>query len=139
MMLRGMPTDPQFLAPDGAVSAGSPGSAPGAACCNAVSLAGSLAEPGEERQLAGGIPVVRWTLRIPRAPGRVGSDLIDCVALETGLQQQALHWPQGITLAVEGALRRRFFRTGGRSTTRVEVEVHHVTELAGTARPGCSA
>jgi single-strand DNA-binding protein len=132
-----MPTDPQFLAPDGAVSSGCPGPAPPDGICrNAVSLCGSLAEPAEERQLAGGVQVVRWTLRIPRGPDRAGSDLIDCVAVDCQLQQQAVQWPPGMTLVVAGALRRRFFRTGGRTTTRVEVEAHQVTELALPPAPG---
>jgi single-strand DNA-binding protein len=104
---------------------------------NAVSLFGVLAEPGEERTLAGGLPVVRWTLRVPRGPELTGSDLIDCVALDADLQQRALSWPQGLGLELDGALRRRFFRTGGRTTTRVEVEVHEVREVADL--PGSTA
>ena len=96
---------------------------------NAVLLVGTLTEPGEERDLAGGVKVVRWTLRVPRGPGRVGTDLVDCVALDPALQQRGLAWPQDSKLMVLGALRRRFFRTGGRTTTRVEVEAHRVTEM----------
>src|SRR5690349_13585234 len=87
---------------------------------NEVRLVGSVADPGEERELAGGVHVVRWTLRIPRGPGRGGSDLIDCVALDEALQSRALDWLPGTVLCVEGALRRRFFRSGGRTATRVE-------------------
>ena len=97
---------------------------------NAVLLVGTLTEPAEKRDLAGGVNVVRWTLRVPRGSGRVGTDLVDCVALAPDLQQRALAWPQVSKLMVLGALRRRFFRTGGRTTTRVEVEAHRVTEVA---------
>ena len=99
---------------------------------NAVLLTGTLTEPAERRELAGGIPVVRWTLRVPRGAGRsgpAGSDLLDCVALEEELQERALGWPIGLPLTVTGAIRRRFFRTGGRTATRVEIEAESVTEL----------
>ena len=96
---------------------------------NAVLLVGTLTEPAEERDLAGGVKVVRWTVRVPRGAGRVGTDLVDCVALDPDLQQRGLAWPQDSKLMVLGALRRRFFRTGGRTTTRVEVEAHRVTEI----------
>jgi len=94
---------------------------------NVVRLVGTVADPGEHRLLAGGAQVVRWALRVPRTPERAGSDLIDCVALEPDLQEQALLWPVGLTLAVSGAIRRRFFRSAGRTATRVEVEAFEVT------------
>jgi len=126
-----MPTDLQFFAPE----ATPPGLADPALvdeepALNAVFLSGKLTEPAEERELAGGVKVIRWTLRAPRGVGRVGSDLIDCITMDSDLQQRALAWPAGSALVVEGAIRRRFFRTGGRTTTRVEVEAHLVTELA---------
>jgi single-strand DNA-binding protein len=125
-----MPTDLEFFAPD----APPPGLADPAQideepALNAVFLSGELTEPAEERDLAGGVKVVRWTLRVPRGVGRVGTDLIDCIAVDPELQQRALAWPSGCALVIEGAIRRRFFRTGGRTTTRVEVEAHLVTEL----------
>ncbi len=98
---------------------------------NSVSLSGILTEPGEERELAGGVHVVRWTLRVARGGGRTGSDLIDCVVPDPVLQGRALSWPPGSELSVDGALRRRFFRSGGRTATRVEVEVYLAAELAG--------
>ena len=108
-----------------------PASGEAAAGANSVFLTGTLAEPGEERELAGGVHVVRWTLRVARGEGRTGTDLIDCVALDAPLQERALCWMPGSVLAVEGALRRRFFRSGGRTATRVEVEAHRVDEVAG--------
>jgi single-strand DNA-binding protein len=96
---------------------------------NAVVLAGTIVEPGEAKQIAGGTEVVRWTLKVPRGSERTGSDLIDCIALEPVLQQRALAWAVGTPLTVEGALRRRFFRSAGRTTTRVEVEADQVTLL----------
>ena len=96
---------------------------------NEVAIAGLIAESAEERELAGGTLAVRWTLRVPREAERGGgSDLIDCVALDPQLRERALLWGQSAPLEVWGAIRRRFFRTGGRTATRVEVEVFRVAE-----------
>jgi single-strand DNA-binding protein len=96
---------------------------------NEVAIAGLLAEAAEERELAGGTPAVRWTLRVPREAERGGgSDLLDCVALDPEMRERALLWPPSTPLEVWGAIRRRFFRTGGRTATRVEVEVFRVAE-----------
>ena len=94
---------------------------------NSVVLTGIIAEPGETRQIAGGVEVVLWTLRVSRGPERTGSDLIDCIAADPTLQQEAVTWPLGAPVTVCGAIRRRFFRTAGRTTTRVEVEADQVT------------
>lgn len=96
---------------------------------NEVAIAGLIAESAEERELAGGALAVRWTLRVPREAERGGgSDLIDCVALDPELRVRALLWGPSAPLEVWGAIRRRFFRTGGRTATRVEVEVFRVAE-----------
>ena len=132
-----MPIDLEFTAPtvipstDTCETAG--GSEP---VSNLVLLTGALSEPAERRDLAGGIPVVRWTLRVPRGAGLTGTDLMDCIALTDDMQQRALGWPVGLPIAVVGALRRRFFRSGGRTTTRVEIEVNRVTELDVPAAAG---
>jgi single-strand DNA-binding protein len=96
---------------------------------NAVVLAGTIVQPAESLQIASGTEIVRWTMKVRRGPERTGSDLLDCIALEPLLQQRALAWAVGTPLTVEGALRRRFFRSAGRTTTRVEVEADHATLL----------
>jgi single-strand DNA-binding protein len=101
----------------------------GITAVNCVVLGGIITVPGEARQIAGGLDVVRWTMRVSRGPERTGSDLIDCIAVEPVLQQRALAWALGTQLTASGAIRRRFFRTAGRTTTRVEVEVDEVTLL----------
>lgn len=131
-----MTTDLDFSAADSAGPAS--GSAPSVSgdvlSRNEVAIAGLIAEAAEERELAGGVLAVRWTLRVPRETERGGgSDLIDCVALDPELREQALRWPPSLPLEVWGAIRRRFFRTGGRTATRVEVEVSRVAEGAATA------
>lgn len=135
--VNGMPTELHFSEPQSAPPALPPDRAASdqESAVNAVFLAGTLTDPAQERALAGGVKVVRWTLRVLRDPDRVGTDLIDCVALDEDLQLRALRWPQGGSLFVEGAIRRRFFRSGGRTITRVEVEARVVTELAAGETP----
>jgi single-strand DNA-binding protein len=96
---------------------------------NSVILAGTIVVAGEFKPIAGGIEGVQWTVKVPRGPGRSGHDHFDCLAFESVLQQQALGWAVGTPISVEGALRRRFFRAGGRTVTRIEVEVDQVTLL----------
>ncbi len=105
------------------------------AAINQIRLVGVVADAGEERELAGGIHVIRWSLRVPRGGGRGGSDLIDCVAYAQPLQSLALQWRVGTVVSVEGALRRRFFRSGGRTATRVEVEAQSAEVLQGLSQP----
>jgi single-strand DNA-binding protein len=124
-----MPTELKVASPQPLAAGGSGESEDTDDVTNLVFLAGSITEPAEHRELAGGIPVVRWTLRVPRGPEHPGSDLMDCVALSDDVKIRALGWPIGMPVSVVGALRRRFFRTGGRTTTRVEIEVERVTEL----------
>ena len=125
---RAMTTDLEFSAPDSASPQGPAPSGAPYASRNEVAIAGVLTEVGEERELAGGALAVRWTVRVPREGERGGSDLIDCVALDPALRERALTWPQGLPLEVWGAIRRRFFRAGGRTTTRVEVEAFRAEE-----------
>jgi single-strand DNA-binding protein len=125
---RAMTTDLEFSAPSSTSPHDAVPSAAARVTRNEVAIAGVLAEVGEERELAGGALAVRWTVRIPRDGERGGSDLIDVVALDPALRERALTWPQGLPLEVWGAIRRRFFRAGGRTTTRVEVEAFRAEE-----------
>jgi single-strand DNA-binding protein len=127
---RDMTTDLDFSAPSSPDPAEGP--APSVRARNEVAIAGVIAESAQERELAGGAMAARWTMRVPREAERGGgSDLIDCVALDPALREQALRWPDSTRLEVWGAIRRRFFRTGGRTATRVEVEVFRVAESDG--------
>jgi single-strand DNA-binding protein len=123
-----MTTDLDFSAPNSPEPAQEAPALPVVAR-NDVAIAGLIAEPAEERELAGGALAVRWTLRVPREVERGGGgDLIDCVALDPEFRERALLWEPATPLEVWGAIRRRFFRTGGRTATRVEVEVFRVAE-----------
>lgn len=90
---------------------------------NEVCLQGRLSREPEEKVLPSGDAV--WVLRIviPREEGeRKGVDWIDCAVWSGRLRRSVSGWATGDTVEVQGALRRRFYRVGGASASRVEVE-----------------
>ena len=97
---------------------------------NEVLLVGRLAAEPEERELPSGDVLSSFRLVVDRppaarAPGPRGAsvDTLDCVARGAGLRRAVRGWRPGDVLEVEGALRRRFFRTTAGTGSRYEVEV----------------
>lgn len=96
---------------------------------NAVSLAGRVSTAAELKVLPSGTPIVTFRLAMPRPPegratSRGGSDWVDCVAWSARTRRTVAGWRRGDAVAVEGRLRRRFFRGGDSPVrTRLEVEV----------------
>jgi len=96
---------------------------------NVVRLRGRVSTAPEERRLPSGAAVVRLRLSIPRerSPMAEGSsqtfDWVDCSAWGPRPRRTVSGWRAGDTVEVEGALRRRFARGDGGTSTRLEVEV----------------
>ncbi|WP_426244770.1 single-stranded DNA-binding protein [Nocardioides sp. LHG3406-4] len=93
---------------------------------NQVMLHGRLTAEPECRELPSGDVI--WTFRVvvDRPPGgrsRQRLDSLECVAWLARVRRSVASWRIGDEVAVEGALRRRFFRTGAGAASRVEVEV----------------
>ncbi|WP_408899357.1 single-stranded DNA-binding protein [Nocardioides sp. R1-1] len=98
---------------------------------NAVVLTGRVAADPEERVLPSGDRL--WTCRVvvPRpevrmlASGRRGPsvDVVDLAGWSARVRRSMRSWRAGDVVGVEGALRRRFYRAGGQTSSRVEVEV----------------
>jgi single-strand DNA-binding protein len=97
---------------------------------NEVRLRGRLAAAPRLRELPSGDTV--WNLRVvvgrpPLAPGqerpRQRVDSLECAVWSGRLKSQVEKWDAGDLVEVTGALRRRFFRAGGTSASRVEVEL----------------
>jgi single-strand DNA-binding protein len=96
---------------------------------NEVRLVGRLAADPQLRELPSGDTV--WMLRVvverplpagrPRPRQRV--DSLECTVWAGRLKQQLKGWSAGDVVEVSGALRRRFFRAGGATASRVEVEL----------------
>ena len=98
---------------------------------NEVRLVGAVSGEPEVRALPSGdelcvarVVVPRSTVRA-RADGRKGPsvDVIDCCAWDARPRRSVGRWRPGDEVEVTGALRRRFYRSGGRTASRVEVEV----------------
>ena len=96
---------------------------------NEVRLRGRLAADPELRELPSGDSV--WALRVvvdrplPAAGGRSRQrvDSLECAVWSGRLKAQLGRWAAGDVVEVAGALRRRFFRVGGATASRVEVEL----------------
>jgi single-strand DNA-binding protein len=95
------------------------------AVANEVRLLGRVSGAPEARVLPSGDEI--WTLRVvvarARPRGRQTVDALECVAWSARTRRSVASWADGDTVEVTGALRRRFYRTGGATTSRVEVEL----------------
>ena len=88
-----------------------------------------LAADPQLRELPSGDTV--WNLRVvverPPSAGkqkpRQRVDSLECAVWAGRLKQQVKGWSAGDVVDVSGALRRRFFRAGGATASRVEVEL----------------
>lgn len=96
---------------------------------------GRVSGTPETRELPSGDLLVVWRLVVdrpaPRRPVSPGTrvvtvDTIDCVAWTAAVRRTAQSLSDGDVVAVEGALRRRFWRTGAGAASRTEVEVASV-------------
>ena len=97
---------------------------------NEVRLRGRLSSLPQERRLPSGDVV--WTFRVVvgRAAGRGGAepprarvDALECAAWSARVRRSVASWREGDVVEVCGAMRRRFYSTGGATVSRVEVEV----------------
>lgn len=100
---------------------------------NAVRLVGRVSGVPEERVLPSGDRVAVARVVVPRASGgrrtKQRVDVVDCAAWTARARRSVVRWASGDTVAVEGALRRRFYRSGGRTASRVEVEINRCRRL----------
>lgn len=105
---------------------------------NEVVIVGRLSAAPELRELPSGDQLVTFRLVVPRAgrresrapkspaTGRTAVDVIDVACWTGRTRRSALRLEAGDQARVEGALRRRFFRTGGGTASRYEVEAASV-------------
>ena len=96
---------------------------------NEVRLQGRLAADPRHRELPSGDTVVnlRVIVERPVQPSkdkpRQRVDSLECAIWSGRLKTQVRRWSAGDVVEVSGALRRRFFRAGGVTASRVEVEL----------------
>lgn len=91
---------------------------------NDVFLCGRLSAPAELRTLPSGDPLVTFRLVVRRGEvrerGRT-TDTLTCVTYDRALQRRVALWQPGDAVEVEGALQRRFWRTGTGTASVCEV------------------
>ena len=96
---------------------------------NHVEVRGRLSTDPADRELPSGSPIVSFRLVIPRATtvmtrgSSQRSDWVDCTAWSAAARRRASGWKVGDTVVVVGALRRRHYRAGEVSGSRVEIEM----------------
>lgn len=96
---------------------------------NTVTLRGRVSSAPLERELPSGSAITTFRLSVPRARTAMtaGSstrvDWVDCSVWTARTRRTVAAWQVGDQVEVSGALRRRFFRAGEGSSTRLEVEV----------------
>ncbi len=96
---------------------------------NVVRLRGKVSTPPEERELPSGTCIITLRVSVPREPSpmsagsRQTSDWVDCAAWGGKARRTVAGWRSGDLVEVEGALRRRFYRVGAGTATRLEVEI----------------
>ncbi|MBM7506396.1 single-strand DNA-binding protein [Nocardioides salarius] len=99
---------------------------------NEVRLQGRLAQDPQLRELPSGDRL--WTFRVvvgrPPRPAQADGrgprgavDAIECAVWDARVRRSVERWHAGDVVAVEGAVRRRFFRSGAGTASRVEIEV----------------
>ncbi len=104
---------------------------------NEVRLVGTVSGDPEARVLPSGDELLVVRVVVPRLPVRARSDgrrppsvdVIDCCAWDARPRRTLGGWEPGDEVEVTGALRRRFYRTGGVPASRVEVEVSSARRL----------
>ena len=95
---------------------------------NCVGLTGRVTSLPEEKRLPSGDLIVTFRISVPRQAtpltrgSKQTSDWVDCVASSARCRRAVRSWQVGDQVEVRGALRRRFYRAGEGSVTRLEVE-----------------
>lgn len=104
------------------------GPAGGLATVNEVRLIGRLSLAAEEKELPSGDQLTAFRVvvnrpRDKRRGSRVQFDALECHTWVARVRRAAMTWQVGDVIEVNGSLRRRFFKTGGRLQSMTEVEV----------------
>ena len=94
--------------------------------CNEVRLVGRVSTAPQAKELPSGDVVWLFRVVVRRPEGHVSRqsvDVLDCSVWAPRLQRSVSSWRDGDQVEVEGAVRRRFYRAGQATASRVEVEV----------------
>jgi single-strand DNA-binding protein len=106
---------------------------------NEVHLVGRVAAEAASRVLPSGDTVTLLRLVVDRPPGArrtaraPTTDTLDCAIWTARVRQRAERLEPGHVVEIDGALRRRFWRTAGGPASTYEVEVRTLRRLSGSA------
>jgi single-strand DNA-binding protein len=89
---------------------------------NEIVLVGRVTSPATDRVLPSGDTITSWRVTVDRDGG--GFDVVDCTAWSAKTRRSAAAWHKGDVVEISGALRRRFWRSGGALASAYDVEVH---------------
>lgn len=114
------------------------GPAGGLATVNEVRLIGRLSLAAEEKDLPSGDQLTAFRVvvnrpRDKRRGTRVQIDALECHTWVARVRRAAMTWQVGDVIEVNGSLRRRFFKTGGRLQSMTEVEVSSARRVSRAA------
>lgn len=102
---------------------------------NEVVLVGRLVSAPTVRELPSGDSLASFRLVVRRPagsrlrPGAPRVDALECAAFRGDVRKTVRSWGEGDVVEVAGALRRRFWRTGGAPSSVWEIEVAKARRL----------
>ncbi len=105
---------------------------------NRVSITGRVSSAALSRTMPSGDEMVTWRVVVDRPPSKgpgPAFDVVDCVAWGARVRRGVLGWSIGDVVAVEGALRRRFWRSPAGLQSRCEIEVRTARRVATSTGP----
>lgn len=115
---------------------------------NTVTLVGRVSAVPESRELPSGAALATFRLIVARPSERRGGsspsverrrvDVVDIACWSVRSRRSAARLEADAVVRVDGALRRRFFRTGGGTASRYEVEATSVRRIRSAERRGAS-
>lgn len=97
---------------------------------NEVVIVGRVSAAPEGRVLPSGDEITTWRVVVDRDHEAPGHDTLDCTAWTSRLRKAASAWAKGDVVEVEGALRRRHWRTpAGTPASGYTIEVSRAKRL----------
>jgi single-strand DNA-binding protein len=103
---------------------------------NEVLIVGRVSARAEDRVLPSGDEITTWRVVVDRGQATPGHDTLDCTAWTSRLRRSAASWDKGDVVEVEGALRRRHWRTpAGTPASGYTIEVSRARRLTRPRKP----
>jgi single-strand DNA-binding protein len=106
---------------------------------NRIDLVGRVTAEPARRELSAGRRLVSWRLAMTRCAdeqrGGTEVDAVNCVSFDPQIHSGVQGWSIGDVVHVQGALRRRLWRTSAGTASFFEVEAQQVRRLECSAQP----